>query len=84
MLSIRLMRFGAKKKPHYRIVVVESSRSRQSKAKDFLGHYNPLSDPAEVQIDLDKAKLWLAKGARPSQTVRSILERASQRKKVSD
>jgi len=81
---MRLMRFGAAKKPYYRIVVMESRRSRQSKAKDFLGHYNPLSDPAEVHVDLEKAKSWLAKGARPSQTVQSILDRASQRNKASD
>ena len=84
MLSMRLMRFGAAKKPFYRIVVMESRRSRQSKAKDFIGNYNPLADPIEFQIDLEKANSWLAKGARPSQTVQSLLDRASQRKKLSD
>ena len=62
MLSMRLMRFGAAKKPFYRIVVMESRRSSQSRAKDFIGNYNPLSDPVEFQIDLEKAKSWLAKG----------------------
>jgi len=81
---MRLMRFGAAKKPFYRIVVMESRRSRQSKAKDFIGNYNPLADPIEFQIDLEKANSWLAKGARPSQTVQSLLDRASQRKKLSD
>jgi len=83
MLSMRLMRFGAAKKPFYRIVVMESKSSRQSRAKDFIGNYNPLSDPVEFQIDLDKAKSWLAKGARPSQTVQSLLDRASRRNKLS-
>jgi len=84
MLSMRLMRFGATKKPFYRIVVMESRSSRQSKAKEFIGTYNPLSEPVEFHLDLDKAKSWLAKGARPSQTVQSLLDRASQRKKLSD
>jgi small subunit ribosomal protein S16 len=78
------MRFGAVKRPFYRIVVMESRSSLQSRAKDFIGNYNPLSDPVEFQIDLEKAKSWLAKGARPSQTVKSLLDRASQRKKLSD
>jgi small subunit ribosomal protein S16 len=78
------MRFGAAKKPFYRIVVMESRSSRQSRAKDFIGHYDPLSDPVEFQIDLEKAKSWLAKGARPSQTVQSLLDRSSRRKTVSD
>jgi small subunit ribosomal protein S16 len=81
---MRLMRFGAAKKPFYRIVVMESRSSCQSKAKDFIGNYNPLGDPVEFQIDLEKAKSWLAKGARPSQTVQSLLDRASRRKKLSD
>ena len=84
MLSMRLMRFGAAKKPFYRIVVMESRSSRQSRTKDLIGTYNPLSEPAEFQIDLEKAQSWLAKGARPSQTVQSLLDRASQRKKLSD
>jgi small subunit ribosomal protein S16 len=84
MLSMRLMRFGAAKKPFYRIVVMESRSSGQSKAKDLIGNYNPLSDPVEFQIDLDKAKSWLAKGARPSPTVQSLINRASRQKKVSD
>ena len=84
MLSMRLMRFGAAKKPFYRIVVMESRSSCQSKAKDFIGNYNPLSDPVEFRLDLEKAKSWLAKGARPSQTVQSLLDKASRRKKLSD
>ncbi len=71
------MRFGAKKKPFYRIVVMESKGPRQGNAKDFLGTYDPLKDPAEIRIDLEKANSWLKKGARASQTVRSLLNKAS-------
>jgi small subunit ribosomal protein S16 len=84
MLSMRLMRFGTNKKPFYRIVVMEARSSRQSRPKDFIGNYSPLTDPVSFEIDLDKAKSWLAKGAKPSQTVQSLLDRASQRKKLSD
>jgi len=63
------MRFGTKKKPTYRIVVMDSTRARQSQALDTLGTYTPLDDPAGVKIDLEKAKKWLAKGDRPSRKV---------------
>lgn len=78
MLSMRLMRFGAKKKAFYRIVVIDSRRPRESKAIDYLGYYNPLKDPAEVRVDLTRAKSWLARGVQASKTVRSLLERAAQ------
>jgi small subunit ribosomal protein S16 len=84
MLSMRLMRFGTKKKPSYRIVVMETRSSGRSKPKDFIGNYNPLSDPSSFEINLDKANSWLTKGAKPSPTVQSLLDRASQRKKLSD
>jgi len=74
---MRLMRFGTKKKPTYRIVVMDSQRARQSQALDTLGTYTPLNDPAGVKIDLVKAKKWLAQGVRPSSTVKSLLERVS-------
>ena len=77
MLSMRLMRFGAKKKPSYRIVVMEAKSPRQGQVREFLGTYNPLHDPALVEIDLAKTRSWLAKGARPSQTVKSIIDKAS-------
>ncbi len=71
------MRFGAKKKPFYRIVVMEARNPRQGKAKDFIGTYDPLKDPAEIKIDLEKANAWLKKGARVSPTVQSLLHRAT-------
>jgi small subunit ribosomal protein S16 len=78
---MRLMRFGTKKKPTYRIVVMDSKRARQSQALDTLGTYTPLDDPAGVKIDLEKANLWLSKGVRPSSTVQSLLDRVTKPKK---
>jgi len=73
MMTLRLMRFGAKGQPTYRIVVVDSRKPRQSKAKEIIGSYNPRREPPAVQIDLAKAKFWLERGAKPSETVKSIL-----------
>ena len=77
MITMRLMRFGTKKKPTYRIVVMDSKRARQSQALDTLGTYAPLDDPAGVKIDLEKANQWLSKGVRPSRTVQSLLDRVA-------
>jgi len=74
------MRFGAKGKPSYRIVVVDGKKPRESKAKEFIGSYNPLKEPAEIVIDQEKAKFWLDRGAKPSQTVQSLLDRVSKKK----
>jgi len=81
MMTMRLMRFGTKKKPTYRIVVMDSERARQSQALDTLGTYTPLDDPAGVKLDLEKANAWIAKGARPSSTVQSLLDRVAKSKK---
>jgi small subunit ribosomal protein S16 len=80
MITMRLMRFGAKKRPSYRIVVMDSEKARQSQALDTIGTYNPMTEPAEVKIDLEKAKAWTAKGAKASQTVESLLHRAAKTK----
>jgi len=77
MLTMRLMRFGTKKKPSYRIVVMDSKKARQSQALDTLGHYNPLKEPVEYTLDMEKANQWLSKGVRPSRTVQSLLDKAS-------
>jgi small subunit ribosomal protein S16 len=77
MITMRLMRFGAKKKPSYRIVVMDSKKARQSQALDTVGSYNPLKEPADIHIDLEKANQWLSKGVRPSRTVQSLLDKAS-------
>lgn len=75
MITMRLMRFGAKKRPSYRIVVMDSERARQSQALDTIGTYNPMTEPAEIKIDKDKATYWIGKGVQPSKTVESLLHR---------
>jgi small subunit ribosomal protein S16 len=80
MMTLRLMRFGAKGKPSYRIVVVDSKKPRESRAKEFIGSYNPLKEPAEIVIDQEKAKFWLDRGAKPSSTVKSLLDKVSKKK----
>ena len=77
MITMRLMRFGAKKKPFYRIVVMDSKRARQSQALDTVGTYNPMTEPAEIKIDREKVKSWIGKGVQPSKTVESLLHRVS-------
>lgn len=77
MITMRLMRFGAKKKPTYRIVVMDSKKARQSQALDTVGYYNPLKEPADVTIDVVKANQWLSKGVQPSRTVQSLLDKVS-------
>ena len=68
-VRIRLTRVGATKQPTYRVVVADARNARDARSLDTLGHYNPRTEPAEVAIDADKAKQWLAKGAQPSDTV---------------
>ena len=72
-VKMRLTRMGDKKSPFYRIVVVDARVARDGKYIDKIGHYNPIANPAEVVIDADKAKDWLAKGVQPTETVRSLL-----------
>ena len=76
MIKLRLIRFGARKKPSYRIVAIDSRRARQSRTLDTLGYYNPRTEPLEFKIDLDKVDYWLKKGAQPSETVNSLINRA--------
>ncbi|MDX2150835.1 MAG: 30S ribosomal protein S16 [Bryobacteraceae bacterium] len=74
MLMIRLARFGAKKKPTYRLVVIEKDRARDSRAVEVVGHYNPVAKPAEVKLEHDRIDYWLKSGARPSDTVARLLK----------
>jgi small subunit ribosomal protein S16 len=74
MLSIRLRRVGTTKKPHYRVVVADSRAWRDGRFVEVLGHYDPRQDPAVVKIDSQRAEYWIGKGARPSDTVRSLLK----------
>ncbi len=73
MVKIRLKRLGAKKAPFYRVVVSESRNARNGKSIDYIGYYNPMTDPAEIKIDVEAAKEWIAKGAQPSETVKKLL-----------
>lgn len=76
MLRIRLMRMGRKKQPHYRIVVADARAPRDGRYVDQVGYYNPRTEPMTLRVDADKARLWLARGAQPTDTVRSLLRRA--------
>ncbi len=75
MLKIRLRRMGAKKAPFYRIVVADSRAPRDGAFVEELGYYNPLTDPAEVVVDAEKAKTWIKNGAQPTDTVRGLLKK---------
>ena len=75
-VRIRLTRVGATKQPTYRVVVADSRSARDSRAIETIGHYNPRTDPIELNIDADKAKAWLAKGAQPSDTVLRLMRSA--------
>jgi small subunit ribosomal protein S16 len=68
---------GSKNRPSYRIVVMDSKKARESRAKEYIGMYNPTTEPPEFKIDMAKAKHWLDRGAKPSQTVHSLLQQAS-------
>jgi len=74
MLSIRLRRAGATRKPHYRVVVADSREPRDGRFVEVLGHYDPRKDPAVVKIDTERTDYWIGKGAQPSDTVRSLLK----------
>ena len=84
MISIRLMRLGTKKKPFYRIIAIDSRKPRESKAKDILGYYDPLKEPPEIKVDLERANYWLERGAKASKTVQSLLNKVSKREKLSN
>ena len=74
MLMIRLARFGAKKKPTYRVVVIEKERARDSKALEVVGHYNPVSHPAVVKLDHERIAHWTKNGAKVSSTVTRLMK----------
>ncbi len=75
-VRIRLKRMGAKKRPFYRLVVAPSTAPRDGRFIETIGYYNPLTDPATVQVDVDKALYWLEHGAQPTDTAKDILRRA--------
>ena len=75
MLAIRMRRMGSKKKPFFRVVVADSMAPRDGRFIEVLGHYNPRTQPETVQVDRERLAHWLEKGARPSDTVRTLLAR---------
>jgi small subunit ribosomal protein S16 len=74
MLMIRLARFGAKKKPFYRVVVIEKERARDGRSLEVVGNYNPLTDPAKITLQHDRIEHWIRRGARLSDTVERLVK----------
>ena len=78
MLSIRLTRRGAKKKPFYRIIVTETRSKRDGRFVENIGYYDPCRNPADVKIDRERVDYWIERGAQPSETVRSLIKRKTE------
>ena len=76
MVKIRLRRMGAKKAPFYRIVVADSRYPRDGRFIEEIGIYNPVSNPTELKVDVDRAQAWIKTGAQPTETVRDLLKKA--------
>jgi len=75
-MKLRLTRMGSKKRPFYRIVAMDSKTRRDGRALEYLGYYNPMVDPAEIKVDSDKVRSWIERGAKPTDTVRALLQKA--------
>ena len=75
-VKIRLRRMGAKKKPFYRVIVADSRSPRDGRCIEEIGYFNPISNPEEIKIDIEKAKKWLATGAQPTDTAKVLLKKA--------
>lgn len=73
---MRLRRMGAKKQPFYRVIVADERSPRNGRFIEELGYYNPLTEPATIKIDADKAKEWIKNGAQPTETVKVLLKKA--------
>ena len=76
MVKIRLRRMGAKKAPFYRIVVADSRSPRDGRCIEEIGTYNPLTNPATINVDAEKVQAWIKNGAQPTDTVRGLLKKA--------
>ncbi len=74
-VKLRLTRMGAKKAPFYRIVAIDERKARDAQCLDNLGYYDPTKSPEVIKIDSEKATKWLANGAQPTETVRTLLRR---------
>ena len=75
-VKMRLRRMGAKKAPFYRVIVADSRSPRDGRFIEEIGYYNPLTNPAEIKIDAEKAKKWIDSGAQPTETVKSLLKKS--------
>ena len=75
-VKMRLTRMGAKKAPFYRVIVADSRSPRDGRFIEEIGYYNPLTEPAEIKLDADKAKKWLGNGAQPTETVKALLKKS--------
>ena len=75
-VRIRLRRMGAKKRPYYRVVVADSRAARNGAYIEALGTYDPIADPVRVEVDAEKALMWLERGAQPSETVKRLFQQA--------
>jgi small subunit ribosomal protein S16 len=76
LVKIRLTRLGAHKKPFYRLIVADSKARRDGPFIEILGTYDPMKEPSEIKVDLDKARVWLQKGAQPTITAKKLMQRA--------
>ena len=76
MVKIRLRRMGAKKNPYYRLVVADSRSPRDGRCIEEIGTYDPLANPATINVDVEKAQTWIKNGAQPTATVRGLLKKA--------
>ena len=76
MVKIRLRRVGAKKAPFYRVVVADTHFARDGRFIEEIGTYDPLTEPATIKIDMERAKYWISNGAQPTDTVRGLLKKA--------
>ena len=79
MVKIRMTRGGAKKRPHYRIVAIDGRKPRDGRPLEFLGSYDPRPNPERLDIRIERVEAWVAKGARMSPTVKSLIKRARAR-----
>ena len=79
MLAIRLTRQGAKKKPFYRIVIAEREAKRDGRFVEIVGYYNPCREPIELKLNQERIDFWIARGAKPSDTVRGLIRKSAER-----
>ena len=77
MVKIRLQRVGKKKAPYYHIVVADSRRARDGKIIEQIGTFDPMTDPATINLDTEKVATWIKNGAQPTDTVKALIEKAS-------